>query len=250
MVSNASDPVRPLIGITSYLERATFGIWQEDCALLTRDYVDSVVRSGGVPVLLPPIGDGAAELAARLDGLILSGGPDVSPSRYGERQLPGTEATRPDRDAYEFALVAAALAADLPVLAICRGAQVLNAALGGTLHQHLPDHVGNDDHRPRPGRFGTTPVTLTEGSRVAATLGPAATVQCHHHQAIDKVAADLAVTATAADGTVEAVEDRSRAFVVGVQWHPEQTHTDDRLVTALVQAARPATRTESTEETT
>ncbi|HEX3649748.1 MAG TPA: gamma-glutamyl-gamma-aminobutyrate hydrolase family protein, partial [Pseudonocardiaceae bacterium] len=100
------DPVRPLIGITSYLERAKFGLWQADCALLTRDYVDSVARAGGIPVLLPPIGApngaGAAELAARLDGLILSGGPDVSPLRYGEQQDPRTEETRPERDAYEF----------------------------------------------------------------------------------------------------------------------------------------------------
>jgi putative glutamine amidotransferase len=237
VVSNAPDPARPLIGITSYLEHATFGIWQADCALLTRDYVDSVARSGGVPVLLPPIGDGAAELVARLDGLILSGGPDVSPSRYGEQQQPRTEATRPDRDAYEFALLAAALAADLPILAICRGAQVLNAALGGTLHQHLPDQVGNEGHRPRPGRFGTTHVTLTRGSRAAAALGAETTVRCHHHQAIDKVAADLTVTATAGDGTVEAVEHRTRAFTVGVQWHPEQVATDDRLTRALIQAA-------------
>lgn len=242
MASNAPNPTRPLIGITSYLERATFGIWQADCALLTRDYVDSVARSGGVPVLLPPIGDGAAELAARLDAVILSGGPDVSPPRYGEQQQPRTEATRPDRDAYEFALLAAAIAADLPVLAICRGAQVLNAALGGTLHQHLPDHVGNESHRPRPGRFGTTRVTLQQGSRAAEALGTESTVQCHHHQAIDKVAPDLTVTATADDGTVEAVEHQTRTFVVGIQWHPEQNADDDRLVAELVQAARTTVR--------
>jgi gamma-glutamyl-gamma-aminobutyrate hydrolase PuuD len=242
MTPNAPNASRPLIGITSYLERATFGIWQADCALLTQDYVDSVVRAGGVPVLLPPIGDGATELAARLDALILSGGPDVTPSRYGEEQQSRTEATRPGRDTYEFALLAAALAADLPVLAICRGVQVLNAALGGSLHQHLPDHVGHDGHRPRPGEFGTTSVTLTRGSRVADALGASASVRCHHHQAIDAVAPDLAVTAVAADGTVEAAEHRARAFVVGVQWHPEQNPTDDRLVTALVQATTKGTR--------
>ncbi|HEY1571103.1 MAG TPA: gamma-glutamyl-gamma-aminobutyrate hydrolase family protein [Pseudonocardiaceae bacterium] len=239
MASNVSEPVRPLVGITSYLERATFGVWQAECALLTRDYLDSVVRAGGIPVLLPPIGDGAAELVATLDALILSGGPDVSPTRYGERQHPRTEETRPERDAYEFQLVAAALGADLPVLAICRGAQVLNAALGGTLHQHLPERTGHESHRPRPGRFGTTSITLTEGSRAAAAVGPETTAQCHHHQAIATVAPDLAVTGTAEDGTVEAVEHRTGQYVVGVQWHPEQNSTDDRLITALVQASHP-----------
>lgn len=237
MVSNVSDSVRPVVGITSYLERATFGIWQAECALLTRDYVDSVVRAGGVPVLLPPIGDGAAELVAKLDALILSGGPDVSPTRYGESHHPRTEETRPERDAYEFALLAEALAADLPVLAICRGAQVLNAALGGTLHQHLPEHTGHDTHRPRPGTFGTTKISVAAGTRAATALGAETSAQCHHHQAIAKVAPELAVTATAEDGTVEAVEHRTKPFVMGIQWHPEQNSDDDRLVTALIQAA-------------
>lgn len=238
MASNVSETVRPLVGITSYLERATFGIWQAECALLTRDYVDSVVRAGGVPVLLPPIGEGARELVAKLDALILSGGPDVSPTRYGEHQHPRTEETRPERDRYEFRLLTEALRADLPVLAICRGAQVLNAALGGTLHQHLPEQTGHEAHRPRPGQFGTTKISLAKGSKAAAAVGEDTNAQCHHHQAIAKVAPELTVTGTAEDGTVEAVEHRTQRYVVGVQWHPEQNSTDDRLIAALVHATR------------
>lgn len=237
MASSVSDTPRPLVGVTSYLERAQFGIWQAECALLTRDYVDSVVRAGGIPVLLPPIGEGAPELVAKLDALILSGGPDVSPARYGEQQHPKTEETRPARDNYEFQLLTEALKADLPVLAICRGAQVLNAALGGTLHQHLPEQTGHNAHRPQPGQFGTTKISLTKESRTAKAVGEETTAQCHHHQAIARVAPSLTVTGTAADGTVEAVEHQTKKFVLGVQWHPEQNTTDDRLIKAVVQAA-------------
>lgn len=232
----ASNDSEPLIGITTYLERASFGIWHQDAALLPREYADTVTRAGGVPVLLPPIGQGFAELVARLDGLLLSGGADVDPARYGQPPDPATEALRPDRDDYEFALLAAALPTTLPILAVCRGMQVLNSALGGTLHQHLPHHTGHDAHRPRPGRFGTNQVTLSQGSRVAAALGPSAKVRCHHHQAVAELAPTLTVVGTADDGTVEAVERPGSRFLVGVQWHPEQDPTDDRLVTALVTA--------------
>jgi gamma-glutamyl-gamma-aminobutyrate hydrolase PuuD len=249
VASNASDGTtpaagrRPLIGITSYLERARFGVWDLDSVLLPREYTDSVVRTGGIPVVLPPAGDGYSELVARLDGLILAGGADVDPDRYGQAADPATEGLRPDRDGFEFGLLTEALATDLPVLAVCRGMQVLNSALGGTLHQHLPETVGHDGHRPALGVFGTCRVSIAGGSRTAAAFGTDAKVHCHHHQAVDVVADGLTVVGTADDGTVEAVELAGDGFVIGVQWHPEQDPGDDRLVAALVrEASRRAAR--------
>jgi putative glutamine amidotransferase len=235
VASNASDPV---IGITTYAERTRFGVWDLDAMVLPRTYPDTVVRAGGVPVLLPPVGAGFASLVRRLDGLLLSGGADVDPARYQQPPHPETTDLRTDRDDYEFALLAEAMAVDLPILAVCRGMQVLNAALGGTLHQHVPETLGSDDHRPRPGRFGDTRVCLTPGSRASTILGTHADSRCHHHQALDQVAAPLTVVGTAPDGTIEAVEAIGHAFVLGVQWHPEENATDDRLVAALVAAAR------------
>jgi gamma-glutamyl-gamma-aminobutyrate hydrolase PuuD len=235
VASNGSS--RPLIGITSYLERARFGVWDQEVALLPREYVDGVVRAGGVPVLLPPVGTGFAELADRLDGLLLAGGADVDPTRYRQPAHPETIGVRPDRDAFEFGLLDAALSAGLPVLAVCRGMQVLNCALGGTLHQHVPEQAGHDGHRPVPGVFGDTRVRLAAGSRIGGLVGTEAKVRCHHHQALAEVAAGLTVVGTAEDDTVEAVEAADGRFVLGVQWHPEQDSTDDRLVAALVEEA-------------
>jgi anthranilate synthase component 2/putative glutamine amidotransferase len=144
---------------------------------------------------------------------------------------------RPDRDRWDQALLAAALERDLPVLAVCRGLQVLDVALGGTLHQHVPDVVGHEGHRPVPGTYGTTRVTLEPGSKLAAALGDELDVPCHHHQAIDRVPDALTAVGRAADGLVEAVEMPDRSFVVGVQWHPEDSG-DQRLFEALVDAAR------------
>jgi putative glutamine amidotransferase len=232
--SNGSDP---LIGITTYLERTRFGVWELDAALLPREYADMVVRAGGVPVLLPPVGAGHPELVARLDGLVLAGGADIDPARYRRPAHPATTGVRPDRDAFEFALLAEALTAGLPILAVCRGMQLLNSALGGTLHQHLPERTGHHGHRPRPGVFGDVEVHLTEGSRAAALLGTDTKVRCHHHQAVADVAPALTVVGTAPDGTIEAVESTDGGFLLGVQWHPEQT-SDDRLTSALVAEAR------------
>ncbi|HEX9336110.1 MAG TPA: gamma-glutamyl-gamma-aminobutyrate hydrolase family protein [Pseudonocardiaceae bacterium] len=235
MASNASDPV---IGITTYAERTRFGIWDLDAMVLPRTYPDTVVRAGGIPVLLLPIGTGFGGLVGRLDGLLLSGGADVDPARYRQPSHAETVGVRPDRDTYEFDLLAEAMATDLPILAVCRGMQVLNAALGGTLRQHVPDAVGHDRHRPEPGTFGENRIRLAAGSRARAVLGAEAKGRCHHHQALDTVADGLAVVGTADDGTIEAVEAPDRDFVLGVQWHPEEDSTDDRLVAALVAAAR------------
>ncbi|SEM17996.1 gamma-glutamyl-gamma-aminobutyrate hydrolase family protein [Nonomuraea pusilla] len=226
---------RPLIGITTYVEPARFTVWELPVALLPSMYVEQVARAGGQPVLLPPAGD-PAQAVARLDGIVLAGGGDIDPARYGEEPHERTGYVRDFRDTAEFAALAVALDAELPFLGVCRGLQVLNVALGGTLHQHLPDVVGHGGHSPAPGRFGHLPVTATPGSRMAKALGTRpVTVPHYHHQAIDRLAPGLTVTATAEDGTVEAVELDSAPFVVAAQWHPEAAEGGE-LFEALVAA--------------
>jgi len=237
--SNGSEPAagpRPLVGITAYGEHTRYGVWDHDAVLLPRTYPDVVIAAGGVPVLLPPFLESAAAVD-RLDAVVLAGGPDVGPDRYGATPHPRTGEPRPERDAAELAVLHRALERGIPVLGVCRGAQVLNVALGGTLVQHVPDAVGHSGHNPSPGVFGTVEVALEPGSRVGAALGADATVRCHHHQALDRLADGLVVTGRAADGLVEAVELAGAPFVVGVQWHPEEDATDVRLMAALVTAA-------------
>jgi gamma-glutamyl-gamma-aminobutyrate hydrolase PuuD len=233
VASNGSDP--PLIGLTAYGERAAYGVWDHETVLLPRSYSDAVLAAGGLPVLLPPRAQAAAAVD-RLDGVVLSGGPDIGADRYGAAAHPRAGPRRPERDAAELAVLGRGLRRGVPVLGVCRGAQLLNIALGGTLVQHLPDAVGHDGHNPVPGVFGAVAVTLAPGSRVGAALGARVAAQCHHHQSIDRLAPGLVVTGRAADGTVEAVELGGRCFVLGVQWHPEQD--DPRLFAALVDAAR------------
>jgi gamma-glutamyl-gamma-aminobutyrate hydrolase PuuD len=230
--------------VTAWVERSRHGVWDCDVVLLTRTYVDMVAAAGGVPVLLPPVRD-AAHAVGRVDAVLLSGGADVAPERYGATPHPRTAAVPPERDAAELAVLDRALARGLPVLGVCRGAQLLNVALGGTLHQHLPDVVGHDGHNPTPGVFTDVDVRTEPAGRVGAAVGPTARVRCHHHQAVDRVAPGLVATAWAADGTVEAVEGRDGAFLVGVQWHPEEDAADLRLVTALVAAAERVLQTDA-----
>jgi len=169
---------------------------------------------------------------------VLSGGPDVDPARYGQQAHERTAQPRTERDAAELALLEAALEQDVPVLCICRGLQLLNVARGGTLHQHLPDVTGHDDHAPQPGTFGRHTVEIDPGSALAGLLGrTTADVATAHHQAIDRLGTGLTVTARAADGTIEGVEDGDRRYLVGVQWHPE-AGTDLALMTSLVEAAQ------------
>ncbi|OLT14447.1 hypothetical protein BJF78_18935 [Pseudonocardia sp. CNS-139] len=231
--------VPPVVGITAYRERVAYGVWDQHVAMVPGTYPDAVVAAGGVPVLLPAA-PGVEAAVDRIDALVLAGGPDVDPARYGAAPHPATGAPRPERDAAETATLHRALARGIPVLGVCRGAQVLNVALGGTLVQHVPDAVGHTGHNPSPGVFAPTTVALTPGSRVAAALGTAATVLCHHHQALDRLADGLTVTGRAADGLVEAVELAGHPFVVGVQWHPEEDATDHRLMDELVRAVRAA----------
>jgi gamma-glutamyl-gamma-aminobutyrate hydrolase PuuD len=229
---------RPLIGLTTYRERAKTLVWDTEFALLHSVYVDAVARAGGIPVLLPPQQHGAQEVIARLDALVLSGGSDIDPEHYQQPLSQHTKVVRPWRDDWELRLLRHALDGALPVLGVCRGAQLLNVALGGTLDQHIPDLVGDQRHCPEPGVFGQTRVTLRAGSALAGLLGPEVKVACYHHQAIDQVATGLEVVGHADDGTVEAVEMPGRPFVLGVQWHPEQDGDDLRLFEALVAAAR------------
>jgi gamma-glutamyl-gamma-aminobutyrate hydrolase PuuD len=232
----------PRIGLPTYVERARWGPWDRPAALLPHAYVTAVVGAGGLPVLLPPAdvpspATAAAAALDGLDGLVLTGGADVDPAVYGADVALETTGLRPDRDAWERALLAEALERDLPVLAICRGLQLLDVSLGGTLHQHVPDVVGHAGHRPEPGTYGSTDVQVRPGTHLAVIVGDSVQVPCHHHQSIDRLGTGLTVAATAPDGVIEAVEAPDRGFVLGVQWHPEDGD-DPRLFDALVAAAQ------------
>jgi putative glutamine amidotransferase len=229
--------VRPLVGITTYVTEARFGTWDVESALVPAAYVRAVERAGGRALLVPPSEDGVEETLDALDGLILSGGSDLDPETYGQEPHPETNDVAPERDRAELALLEGALQRELPVLAVCRGSQVLNVACGGDLVQHLPELVGDEKHRHRPGAFSDHDVTLAPGTRLAGLLGDHAPVKSHHHQGLGRVGEGLREAAWAEDGALEAVEDPERPFVLGVLWHPEEGE-DLRLFEALVQAAR------------
>lgn len=232
-----SAPTRaPRIGLTTYYTQARWGVWHGAAALVPASYLDAVVAAGGAPLLLPPVGPGTDVLDA-VDALIVIGGTDVDPATYGADALP-TTISEPRRDETDLALTAAALERGMPLLAICRGAQVLNVALGGSLVQHLPDVLGHDDYRPEPGVFGRVGYTTTPGSRIASIVGEQGMSPCYHHQAIDRVADGLRVTARSADGVVQAVERDGGAFALGVQFHPEEDASDRRLFTAFLDTVR------------
>ena len=227
----------PVIGITSYVEQARWGAWVVATVLIPESYVRMVRAAGARAVVVPPDEAGAADLVRRLDGLVLAGGADIDPAHYGAPKHELT-VTRPDRDAGELTILEAALEIDLPVLGVCRGAELLAVAYGGTLHQHLPDLLGDGNlHQPEPGVYGSHPARFAPGRRAAAGVGERAEVNSYHHQAIHDPG-KLTVTGWAeADDVIEAVEDPSRRFVFGVQWHPEAAG-DVRPFAALVAAAR------------
>lgn len=241
---------RPVIGISAYSQQARWGNWDLPAVLLPRRYTDMVTAGGGQPVLLPP-SPGIAGVLARLDGLVLSGGGDIDPARYGADRDPASDPANSERDDAEIEMVRRAIAAGLPLLGICRGLQVVNVALGGTLHQHLPDLVGHDGHSPEAHGYGTHKVSVAAGSQLAGMLGRTeASVPTHHHQAAGRLGDGLVATAWTDDGMVEAVEIQSGghpptsprpglaapAFMVAVQWHPE-AGDDLSLFTALAAAA-------------
>jgi len=228
----------PVIGLTTYREAARWGVWDQRADLLPAQYAEAVVACGGVPVLLPPIDAvGAAETTvSRLDGLVISGGADVDPAQYDADPHPRTANLRPDRDAWELALLTAAEAVALPVLGVCRGMQVMAVHAGGSLDQHTPDLVGHDEHSPGGDVFGEVAVATEPGSRLAALVGSSLMVNCHHHQSVTAHPGYVA-SAHAADGTLEAMESADgERFCVAVQWHPE-TAADVGLLAGLVRAA-------------
>jgi putative glutamine amidotransferase len=233
--------MRPLIGVTtselrpsglSTLRRQGEPAHPEMALGMT--YLQAIERAGAVPVVLPPCVSGLETLIARLDGICLSGGPDLDPEAYGARERHAELGpTEPSLDAFELTLARAAIERGMPVLGICRGSQALNVACGGTLHQHLPGH-----RQTEPGTETTHTVEILPRTRLAGLLGPGTIdVNSFHHQAVDRLGDGLRVAARAADGTVEAIE-RPRSFAIGVQWHAEAL-TDGRLFEALVDASAP-----------
>lgn len=225
---------RPLIALTSYLESAKWNVWDRvPAALLPWTYVQQVIDAGGAPILLPPEPLTVGDVMPKVDGLVLTGGPDVDPARYGQERDPATQRPRESRDESELIALATAQERGTPVLAICRGVQLLNVARGGTLHQHLPGHA------PKvPGAYDTNQIRITPGTRLATTLGEHASVLCAHHQAIDRVGEGLNVVAWSHDGVIEGVEDPSAPFLVGIQPHPEELPASLALFEAFVTACR------------
>ncbi|MDY6998067.1 MAG: gamma-glutamyl-gamma-aminobutyrate hydrolase family protein [Actinomycetota bacterium] len=247
---NGSSPGRerrPAIGLTTYLQQAQTGVWDVRASFLPAIYFEGVGLAGGMSVLLPPQrvdAQAADALLDGLDGLIITGGRDVDPGVYGSSRHPSTDEPVDDsrtRDGFELALLHAALRRGVPVLGICRGAQVLNVALGGTLHQHLPDVLGHSRHQQGNAVFSTSSITTVPGTRVQTLVGPTTEAQCYHHQAIDQLGDGLIVSASDSDGVIEAIEVDPRQYpehwAVAVQWHPEERLDDLRLFAGLVEAA-------------
>ena len=233
---------RPLIGVCAAVERANFGVWKEEPAvLLPLSYARAIHGAGGMMAMLPPdrrATEDPAELLDRLDALVLGGGADIDPESQGAEGHPETIGTNPDRDRFEIALAREALERDLPLLGVCRGMQILNIACGGTLNQHLPDRLGHELHRPVPGAWAEHEVRIQPGSLAARAAGTKRlTVKSHHHQGVDSIPATLAASAWATDDdSVEAIESADGDFVLGVLWHPEED-PEDSVIRSLVSRA-------------
>jgi putative glutamine amidotransferase len=229
---------KPLIGITTYVVPAKWSYWDLEAALVPAAYVQAVQQAGGRALLVPPADDAIEETLDGLDGLVFSGGSDLDPELYGQDAHQETFGIVRERDDAELALLKGALARDMPVLAICRGSQVLNVARGGDLVQHLPEVLGDEKHKDNPGGvFADHDVDLVPGTRVQSLLGDRAPVKSHHHQGFGRLGEGLQESARADDGTIEAVEDPSQRFAVGVLWHPEAGE-DFALFQGLVDEAR------------
>lgn len=227
---------KPVIGLSAYREHAKYGVWSQRTDLLCAEYATAVERSGGVPMLLP-VQDlaHAAAVVARIDALIIAGGADIDPAAYGQERHRSTAEVRPDRDAWEIALLDAADARGMSILGICRGMQVMAIRAGGSLDQHLPDLLGSSLHSPGGDEYSDVKVVTDAGTIVRDVLGERTTVRCHHHQGV-RTHPGYEASARADDGTLEAMEKPGKDFEVAVQWHPE-AGTDMRLFEALVQHA-------------
>jgi len=236
MSSSTNSRNRPLIGLTTYAEETRFGLNDTFAAVLPLAYVHAVHLNGGRAVLITP-DDPDTDVLDQLDGIMFTGGSDVDPGLYGERPHP-TTSVKPERDAAEIMLMRAALDRDMPLLGICRGMQLMAVAYGGRLHQHLPDVLGHNNHRPLNGpKFGWHPVRLQPGSRCHEILGPEVEVNSFHHQGIADPGKLTPTGWCPEDDLIETVEDPSRTFTVGVQWHPEDT-SDLRIFTAFIEVCR------------
>jgi putative glutamine amidotransferase len=234
---------RPVIGLCTALERAQWSVWDQDAVLLPRSYSQEVNHAGGLAVLLPPdprVVEEPGEALELLDGLLLAGGADIDPASYGQAPHAETRDSLPERDAFEIALTRAAIEADLPVLGICRGMQLINVALGGTLSQHLPEHLGHQEHRRVLGSFDGSDhdVEVIDGTLAMSVIGAGRhPTKSHHHQGVDRLGDGLRVSARSSlDQLVEAVELPQRSFVLGVQWHPE-ADPQSPVIGGLVDAA-------------
>jgi putative glutamine amidotransferase len=228
----------PRIGLTTYLTPGQMTIYSTELAVLPAQYIGAVSRAGGVAVMIPPqplSHDDALRILAGIDGLIITGGADINPARYGQPRGPHTQEPEDLRDAAEDTLLRAAREISLPLLGICRGAQMLNVHLGGTLHQHLPDVVGHDRYRVGDGVFHAEPMTIMEGTLLHRILGETEVAgPVYHHQAIDQVAPGLVVSARGFDGTIQAIEMSDYPFGLAVQWHPEENLDDVRIIQGLI----------------
>jgi putative glutamine amidotransferase len=235
-------PSAPAIGICAAVELVSWGVWSEvEAALVPRTYATAVQRAGGVALVLPPDGSAPGHPRAwldRIDALLLAGGSDIDPATYGAEADAHTGHTWPDRDSFEVALATGALERGMPVLGICRGMQLLNVALGGTLAQHLPDELGSDRHLHTPGAFADHSVRLESGSLAARAIGAGTTqVKSHHHQGVDRLGEGLVATGwSVEDEVIEAVEMPGDRFCMGVLWHPEEDG-ESLVIRALVEAA-------------
>ena len=235
--------VKPIIGLSTYLEQAgTAGCGTVSAAFLPETYLAPIIAGGGVPMLLPPqpVAAGVVEvLVSRLDGLLIPGGWDVDPALYGQEPHPRTDQPRPERDAWEQALIREAIRQDVPLLCICRGEQLLNVTLGGTLHQHLPDVVGHGAHQLGGFQYNRIPVEVRPDSQLAELIGSdVQTVPVAHHQAVDKLGEGLVASAWTEEQVVEAIEYPAATFTLGIQWHPEELSEDFGLFRGFVEAAR------------
>ena len=235
----------PAIGICAAVERVSWGVWDAyEVTLVPRNYVRCVQRAGGIGIVLPPDEAAVEEpdvLLDRVDALLLAGGADIDPASYGAEPHPETKGTWPDRDRFELALARRALARDMPVLGICRGMQLLNVALGGTLVQHLPEALGAETHRTVAGTFSEHHVRLDPDSLACSAAGVEGfVVWSHHHQGVDQLGEGLKVTGwSEEDELPEAIELPDKRFALGVVWHPEEDE-NSQVIAALVKAARGA----------
>ncbi len=233
---------RPLIGVCSAVEPASYGVWKDEPAvLLPLSYSRAIHGAGGMLAMLPPdrlAAKDPGELLDRLDALVLGGGADIDPESQGVEAHPETVGSNPDRDSFEIALALGALERGMPLLGVCRGMQVLNVACGGTLDQHIPERLGHDIHRPLPGSWAEHQVRLEPGSLAAAAAGTdSLTVKSHHHQGIDRIADNLTASAWATDDeSVEAIESQDGGFALGVLWHPEED-AEDHVIPSLIERA-------------